>query len=161
MAEEKLHDQNGADAPSTAAPSAESAAQTDGQPGVTDIGEMSPFDARVAELLTKSIDVEALAEAVERQEAPDAADTLESLEEEDAVDVLEEMDDELAAEALAEMNVPLAVSILDDVIDDDPRYAAQLLEMMAPDDAADVLQALDEQLARRRCASWTAGGPGG
>lgn len=128
-------------------PQARDAARSDesDSAGVTDVAEMSPFDARVAELLTKSIDVEALADAVERQEAPDAADTLESLEEEDAVDVLGEMDDELAADALAEMNIPLAVSILDDVIDDDPRYAAQLLEMMAPDDAADVLQALDRE----------------
>lgn len=151
MAEENRHDQNGEESQATT-PATDDAARTavDDQPGVVDVGELSPFDARVAELMTHSIDVEALAEAVERQEAPDAADTLESLEEEDAVDVLEEMDDELAADALAEMNVPLAVSILDDVIDDDPRYASQLLEMMAPDDAADVLQALDE--ARREKA---------
>jgi magnesium transporter len=99
-------------------------------------------DARVERLLSHTIDLPILASAVEQQEAADAADTLEKLEDEEAVEVLEAMDDQLAAEALAEMETPLAVSVFDDVVEDDPGYAARLIGLMAPDDAADLLQAL-------------------
>jgi len=107
-----------------------------------DSDEVQPFDS----LLTQdTVDVPALATAMEQQEAPDAADALESLEEEQAAEVLGEMDDQLAADALTEMETPLAIGVLDDLVDDDPHYAALLLELMAPDDAADLLQGLDQK----------------
>jgi magnesium transporter len=107
-----------------------------------DADDIQPFDS----LLTQDrVNAPALATAMEQQEAPDAADALESLEEDQAVEVLGEMDDQLAADALTEMQVPLAVGVLDDLIDDDANYAALLLELMAPDDAADLLQALDPE----------------
>lgn len=104
-------------------------------------------DRRVGELLQHSIDVDALADAVEQQEAPDAADTLEhlQLEEEQAAEVLAEMDVESAAEALAHMITPLGVSVLEDLIVEDPVYAGKLIEEMAPDDATDLLQALPDE----------------
>ncbi len=111
---------------------------------IEDVGEVSPQDERVAELIEHTIDVPVLAEAVEQQEAADAADTLESLAEEEAADVLEQMDDHSAAEALAEMQMPLAVGILQDLVDEDLGYAARLLEAMAPDDAVDLLQEMAE-----------------
>ncbi|MEE8458698.1 MAG: magnesium transporter [Phycisphaerales bacterium] len=111
-------------------------------PHIEDVVEASPQDERVAELIEHTIDVPVLAEAVEQQEAADAADTLESLAEEEAADVLEQMDDQAAAEALAEMQTPLAVGVVQDLVDEDLGYAARLLVAMAPDDAADLLQAL-------------------
>lgn len=113
---------------------------------VEDVGRPSAEDERVAALLEHTIDLPVLAEAVEQQEAADAADTLEDLEEPDRVVVLEQMEDEPAAEALAEMNRPLAVSILKDLVaESKTRYAGRLLERMAPDDAADLLQALENE----------------
>jgi len=109
-------------------------------PHIEDVVEASPQDERVAELIEHTIDVPVLAEAVEQQEAADAADTLESLAEEEAADVLEQMDDQAAAEALAEMQTPLAVGVVQDLVDEDLGYAARLLVAMAPDDAADLLQ---------------------
>jgi magnesium transporter len=101
-------------------------------------------EARVDALLAHSIDVPALAEAVERQEAPDAADTLERLEEDEAAQVLVAMEGQAAAEALAEMRGPLAAGVIEDLIDEGSlAYAAQLVGLMAPDDAADLTQALD------------------
>lgn len=100
-------------------------------------------------LMELTIDPAELAEAVERQSPPDAADTLETLQEEQATGVLEEMDDQAAADALAEMNLPLAISMLDDLIDEEPVYAGLLLELMAPDDAADLLQSLDDERRTR------------
>ena len=111
-------------------------------PHIEDVVEASPQDERVAELIEHTIDVPVLAEAVEQQEAADAADTLESLAEEEAADVLEQMDDQAAAEALAEMQTPLAVGVVQDLVDEDLGYAARLLGAMAPDDAADLLQEL-------------------
>ena len=107
---------------------------------VEDVAETSPYDERVAALLEHSIDVPVLAEAVEQQEAADAADTLETLPEEEAAEILEQMDDQSAAEALAEMQAPLAVRVMEEEIDEDISYAAKLVELMAPDDAADLLQ---------------------
>lgn len=107
-----------------------------------DNDDVQPFDSLLAQ---DTVDAPALATAMEKQEAPDAADALESLEEDEAAEVLSEMDDQLAADALAEMETPLAVSVVDDIVDENPSYAALLLELMAPDDAADLLQALDEK----------------
>lgn len=109
--------------------------------------EDTPEDRRVGQLLQHSIDVDALAEAVEQQEAPDAADTLEhlQLEEEQAAEVLVEMDVESAADALAHMIPALGVSVLEDLIVEDPVYAGKLIEEMAPDDATDLLQALPDE----------------
>lgn len=109
--------------------------------------EETPEDRRVGQLLQHSIDVDALAEAVEQQEAPDAADTLEhlQLEEEQAAEVLAEMDVESAADALAHMVTALGVSVLEDLIVEDPVYAGKLIEEMAPDDATDLLQALPDE----------------
>ena len=111
---------------------------------VEDVAETSPHDERVAALLEHSIDVPVLAEAVEQQEAADAADTLETLHEEEAAEVLEQMDDQSAAEALAEMQAPLAVRVIEEEIDEDIAYAAKLIELMAPDDAADLLQEIGD-----------------
>ncbi len=111
---------------------------------VEDVAETSPHDERVAALLEHSIDVPVLAEAVEQQEAADAADTLETLPEEEAAEVLEQMDDQSAAEALAEMQAPLAVRVIEEEIDEDISYAAKLIELMAPDDAADLLQEIGD-----------------
>jgi magnesium transporter len=111
---------------------------------VEDVAETSPHDERVAALLEHSIDVPVLAEAVEQQEAADAADTLETLPEEEAAEVLEQMDDQSAAEALAEMQAPLAVRVIEEEIDEDISYAAKLMELMAPDDAVDLLQEIGD-----------------
>ncbi|MHC4142286.1 MAG: CBS domain-containing protein, partial [Planctomycetota bacterium] len=110
---------------------------------IEEAGETSPHDERVAELIEHTIDVPVLAEAVEQQEAPDAADTLETLAEEEAADVLEQMDDRAAAEALAEMRSPLAAGVMQDLVDEELAYAGRLLQIMAPDDAADLLQAME------------------
>ena len=109
---------------------------------IEEVGETSPQDERVAGLIEHTIDVPVLAEAVEQQEAADAADTLETLAEEEAADVLEQMDDQAAAQALAEMQTPLAVGVMQDLVDEDLAYAARLVDEMAPDDAADLLQAM-------------------
>jgi magnesium transporter len=115
--------------------------------GIEHPSEDTPEDRRVGELLQHSIDVDVLADAVEQQEAPDAADTLEQLqlEDEQAAEVLAEMDVESAADALAHMLTPLGVSVLEDLIIEDPDYAGKLIEEMAPDDATDLLQALPDE----------------
>lgn len=117
---------------------------------VTDAQAETLEDQRVAEMMEEeTIDVEALADAVAQQEAPDAADTLEDLDEEEAAEVLEEMDAEAAAEALAEMKPILAAGVIEDLFEEGKvEYAGHLLELMAPDDAVDLLQALHED--RRR-----------
>lgn len=111
---------------------------------VSDPGEASRHDEAVAEALAHTIDVEALADLVQKQEAADAADTIESLEDDHRVDLIEEMDDHAAAQTLTEMNRPMAISIVQDLISEgNSEYASQLLELMAPDDAADLLQHLE------------------
>ena len=102
--------------------------------------ESSLEDRRVAELLEHSIDVPVLASAVGAQEPADAADTLEGLDESEAADVLEEMDLDDAAIALSHMVAPLAVSVLEDIVQQDPVFAARLLAEMSADDAVDLLQ---------------------
>jgi len=126
-------------------------------PHIEDVVEASPQDERVAELIEHTIDVPVLAEAVEQQEAADAADTLESLAEEEAADVLEQMDDQAAAEALAEMLTPLAVGVVQDLVDEDLGYAAQLLGAMAPDDAADLLQEMPVRFREKVLAAMPLG----
>jgi len=124
------------------------AAEEDGgRSRVLDAQAETPEDQRVAEMMEEeTIDVGALADAVERQEAPDAADTLEDLDEEEAAEVLEEMDAEAAAEALAEMKPVLAAGVIDDLFEEGKvDYAGHLLELMAPDDAVDLLQALHDE----------------
>ena len=107
--------------------------------------ESSPEDDRVAELMEHTLDVPVLASAVEAQEPADAAETLEALPESDAADILEKMDIESAAEALSHMVAPLASGVLDDLVVEGPVYAARLLEQMAPDDAADLLQDVSQE----------------
>jgi len=120
-------------------------------PYIADVeAEVSDEDERVARLLTHTLDVPALAEAVEQQEAADAADTLENLDEEEAAEVLEAMEDRAAAEALAEMADPLAVRVIDDLVEDGKAdYGGRLVCLMAPDDAADLLQKLDDTIRER------------
>jgi len=119
----------------------ESEDQIDSEPQIDDLGAESPEDQQVARLLEHTIDVPVLAEAVERQEAADAADTLEQIEEREVVDVLVAMDERAAADALAEMEGPLAEGVIEDLRDEGRvDYAARLVQLMAPDDAADLLQ---------------------
>ncbi len=132
---------------------ASAAAPTDPSSHVEDVAEVSPEDVRVRKLLDHTIDVPVLAEAVERQEAADAADTLEALTEEEAAEVLQQMDDQSAAEALSEMRPPLAVSVIEQEIEEDLAYASRLLELMAPDDAADLLQRLDDSYREEALAA--------
>lgn len=116
---------------------------------VEDVSDPSPHDKRVAELMSHTIDVPVLASAVELQAAADAADTLEDLEEDEAAEVLHEMKDRAAASALSEMEMPLAAGVMEDLIDEDSSHAGRLIEQMADDDAADLLQALDEPYRER------------
>lgn len=108
--------------------------------------EIQPFDNLVAQLNTGQIDVEHFVEAIELQDAADAADTLEDLRNmEEATEVLVEMDTKAAADALAEMDLPLAVRVIEDLVDEDnAAYAGQLIRVMAPDDAVDLLQEVEE-----------------
>ncbi len=112
----------------------------------TDESDNQPFDDLVARLNTGRMDVEDFAEAVQKQDAADAADTLEDLEDiEEAADVLAEMDIKPAADALVEMEMPLAVRVIEDLVDEDnAAFAGQMIQVMAPDDAVDLLQEVDE-----------------
>ena len=110
--------------------------------GIVDPTRESAEDVRVDDLIESSASVEQIAEAVEAQEAADAADTLETLPKSAASDVVREMDIDAAADALSHMVTPLAVSVLEDLIDDDPAYAGRVLAEMPPDDATDLLQAM-------------------
>ena len=106
--------------------------------------DVSAEDKHVAELLSHTIDISALATAVTKQKAADAADTLEDLDDVEAAEVIELMEDNAAAEALSEMEVPLAVTIIEDLVDDNRKeYAATLLATMAPDDAVSIVRGLD------------------
>jgi magnesium transporter len=107
---------------------------------------VSPEDERVADLLAHTIDVSALATAVTKQKAADAADTLEDLDDVEAAEVIELMEDRAAADALAEMEVPLAVTIIEDLSEDDrTSYASILLSLLAPDDAVSIIRGLDDE----------------
>ncbi len=107
---------------------------------VEDPREESIEDARVEALIEEEAPVAELADAVEQQEPADAAETLENLPGEEAAEVVAEMEVDAAAEALSHMAMPLAVSVIEDLIDEDPAYAGRLLGEMAPDDATDLLQ---------------------
>ena len=108
---------------------------------------VSPEDERVADLMSHTIDVSALAAAVTKQKAADAADTLEDLGDQEAAEVIELMENDAAAEALAEMEPPLAVTIIEDLVEDDQKkYAATLLTTMAPDDAVSIIRGVDDGL---------------
>ena len=112
---------------------------------IIDANEPTPEDERVEALLERAtIDVPEFADAVEQQEASDAAETLEQIGGAAAVEVIEEMETESAAEALAHMHPSLAVSVLEDLIEEDPSYAGKLIEEMEPDDATDLLQNLSD-----------------
>ncbi len=110
-------------------------------------------DRRVAELLSTGAAAPQLAEAVGAQEAADAADTLEQLPQEAAVGVRGGMDVEAAAPALAHKVPALAAGVLEDLASERPDLAAHLLEEMAPDDATDLLQEVDEATRSRILAS--------
>ena len=116
--------------------------ERDPEQAIEDPRVESPEDARVEELLEEDAAPQAIAQAVEQQEPADAADTLESLPGDEAADVVSEMDVDAAADALSHMTGPLAVSVLEDLILDDPASAGRILGEMAPDDATDLLQQL-------------------
>ncbi len=96
------------------------------------------------ELVEGGAPVEAVVEAVEELEAPDAADKLEDLPSKATLELVHEMENEKAADALAHMEGPLAATVL---LDLDPRESADLLALMEPDDAADLLQELPDAKA--------------
>ena len=107
--------------------------------------QVSPEDEHVADLMSHTIDVSALATAVAKQKAADAADTLEDLGDVETTEVIELMEDQPAADALAEMETPLAVTVIEDLSQDDrTQYAATLLALMAPDDAVSIIRGLDK-----------------
>ena len=107
---------------------------------------VSPEDQHVANLMAHTIDISALATAVTKQKAADAADVLEDLGDVEAAELIELMEDQSAADALAEMEVPLAVTIVKDLFDDNRKdYAATLLTIMAPDDAASIIRSIDRE----------------
>jgi len=112
-----------------------------------DLGTESAEDMLVARMLDQTIDMVAFAPAVEAQDPPDAADTLEELEPHEASEVVYRMDDEAVARALVEMDVPLALGVLRDT---DDRHgageAARYLALMDPDDAVDLVQAMEDDL---------------
>ena len=53
------------------------------------------------------------------------------------------MDLQSAAQAVAEMQMPLAIAVVEDLVEEDLAYAGRLVDAMAPDDGADLLQAMD------------------
>jgi len=112
---------------------------------IIDATEPTPEDEVVEELLQREINPTEFAEAIEQQEAPDAADSLEQVGEDVAFEVIEEMETESAAEALAHMHPSLAVSVLEDLVEEDPAYAGELIEEMEPDDATDLLQEMSDE----------------
>ena len=112
---------------------------------VSDPRVETPEDARVDDLIESDASPEILADAVEQQDAADAATTLEALPQDEASDVVGEMEVDSAADAMSHMAVPLAVSVIEDLIEDDPGYAGRMLSAMAPDDATDLLQALPKE----------------
>jgi magnesium transporter len=142
--------ENGAAPPGREVESASDASAA--APAIEDASVASAEDIRVAELIEREdeVDLPQLAEAIEQQEAADAADTLEDLNEEQAAEVLQQMEDEAAAMALAEMAHSLAATALIDIEDDNPAYAARLLTLMMPDDAADILQAIEDENRREQ-----------
>src|SRR5262249_13017300 len=111
-----------------------------------DSADVHPFDDLVAQLSSGHIDVGHFAEAMKQQDAPDVADVLEDLQnDEEPAEGIVGMDARGAADAIAEMEMPLAVRVIEDLVDEDnAAYAGQLIQLMAPDDAVDLLQELEE-----------------
>ena len=104
----------------------------------------SSVEQRVDDLIAHTIDAPVLAEMVERQAPPDAANTLERLDEDDAVGVLAVMNDQAAADALVEMEPHLAAIILEDLVDESRAgELANMISLLAPDDAVGRLRHLD------------------
>ena len=89
--------------------------QNEDEPVIEVTESVSLVDEHVADLMSHTIDISALATAVTKQKAADAADTLEALADDEAAEVIELMEDQAAADALAEMEVPLAVTIVEDL----------------------------------------------
>ncbi len=114
-------------------------------------------DALVDDLIESDASPEVIADAVEQQDAADAATTLETLPQDEASDVVGEMEVDAAADALSHMSIPLAVSVIEDLIEEDPSFAGRMLSEMAPDDATDLLQALPKQDRDRLLALMGAG----
>ncbi|MEE3002614.1 MAG: magnesium transporter [Planctomycetota bacterium] len=103
----------------------------------------SAVEQRVEDLIAHTIDAPVLAEMVERQAPPDAANTLERLDEDDAVGVLAVMNDQAAADALVEMEPHLAAIILEDLVDESRAgELANMIGLLAPDDAVGLLRQL-------------------
>jgi Mg/Co/Ni transporter MgtE len=118
--------------------------QSEDEPIIEVTETVSIEDERVADLMSHTIDIPALAAAITKQKAADAADTLEDLADDEAAELIGLMEDQAAADALAEMEVPLAVTIIEDLSEDDhTNYAATLLALLAPDDAASIIRGLD------------------
>ncbi len=118
--------------------------QSEDEPTIEVTETVSIEDERVADLMSHTIDIPALAAAITKQKAADAADTLEDLADDEAAELIGLMEDQAAADALAEMEVPLAVTIIEDLSEDDhTNYAATLLALLAPDDAASIIRGLD------------------
>ena len=112
--------------------------------------EPNPQDERVAELMAHTIDVPALATAVQQQAAADAADILEDLDDERAAELLELMDNKSAAAVLTEMETPLARIVVMDLLDEDKaERIASILCLMAPDDAVELLRIVDSSSSEK------------
>jgi magnesium transporter len=112
---------------------------------VTEVASLE--NEHVADLMSHTIDISALAIAVTKQKAADAADTLEDLADDEAAEVIELMEDQAAADALAEMEVPLAVIIIEDLsLDGRVEYASTLLVLLAPDDAVSIIRGLNDEI---------------
>lgn len=124
---------------------------------VSDPRVETPEDALVDDLIESDASPEVIADAVEQQDAADAATTLETLPQDEASDVVGEMEVDAAADALSHMSIPLAVSVIEDLIEENPSFAGRMLSEMAPDDATDLLQALPKQDRDRLLALMGAG----
>ncbi|HIA71501.1 MAG TPA: magnesium transporter [Phycisphaerales bacterium] len=121
--------------------------QNEDEPVIEVTESVSLVDEHVADLMSHTIDISALATAVTKQKAADAADTLEDLADDEAAEVIELMEDQAAADALAEMEVPLAVTIVEDLSADGRiEYASKLLLLLAPDDAVSIIRGLNDEI---------------
>ena len=96
---------------------------------------------RLDDLVEAEAEARELAPAVAELEPADAADAIEGFEPGAQAEVVHHMQQASAAEALSHMELPLAASVLTDL----PAWeAGQLLGMMDPDDAADIVQQFEE-----------------
>jgi len=111
------------------------------------------LEQQVDALIDADATPEQLVPVVEEQEAPDAADTLERLEHDESAEVLRQMENQKAAEALTNMAPELASTMLLDLLELDDGQAPELVNLMDPDDAADILQALEPAVREQILAS--------